>query len=514
MSGPYLMGLDVGGGGGRCLLLDVADGSVTRGFRAWSFPAAPAAGPGAVDADLGRIWHDLAAAAAEARESAGAPPEAIAGVAVTAMRLGAVVLDAAGATLYAAPNRDARAAPFGFAIAAQHGEALLRRTGRWPLPISAAARLRWLAESDPAAFERADSFLSLNDWVAFHLCGGRATDFSQAGESFLFGLEERAWDWEWIGRLELPRRIFPAVHAAGTQLGQARAEAAAELGVAPGTPVGVGGGDTQCGLLGVGADRADAAAIVAGTTAPIQLLLDRPLVDPDGRLWAGQHVVPGLWNLESNAGMVGESIDWLARLLAPGESDPVPTLLAEAERAPPGAAGCLSTFGAQLHDARSVSHAIGGLRLPRLALPDGAASRPHLARAVTEGVAHALRANLDGLRRLADPILEEVRLTGGLSRSADFAQLLADVLDLPVTVGRTAESSALGAALCAGVAAGLLPDLPTGVRLLAGAPRHHLPDPGRAGLYAEQHARWLRLREAESAAEAIAQESALAAASG
>ncbi len=506
MAERYLLGLDVGGGGGRCLVVACSSGALTTAFQAWSFPAAPGAGPGAVDADLEAIWRALAAAAATALSRAGARPGEVAGIAATAMRLGAAVLDEGGEPLYAAPNRDARAAAFGLEIAAEHGAGLLASTGRWPLQTSAAARLRWLAARDPAGFARARALLALNDWVAFRLCGERATDFSQAGETFLFDLAARAWAWEWIDRLGLPRRIFPEVRPAGERLGGLRAEAAQALGLAAGTPVAVGGGDTPCGLLGVAALHAGAAAAIAGTTAPVELVLDRFPGDPDGRLWAGLHVVPGLYTLESNAGLVGESLDWLAQLLHPGVEEPVAALLAEAEAAPAGARGFLSTFGARIHDGRVPFHPLGALLLPRFRVPDGAAARSHLARAVLEGVACALRANLEQLEGVAGGASGALRLGGGLSRSAFFAQLLADALGLPVEVPPAPEASALGAALCAGVGAGLFEDLAAGAAALVGKSRSFDPDPERARRYADLYAGWQRLRAAQEVPEAIARD--------
>jgi autoinducer 2 (AI-2) kinase len=502
----FLVGLDVGGGGGRCLVVACPGGAITTAFRPWSFPASPGAGPGAVDADLEAIWRALAAAAASALSRAGARPSEVAGIAATAMRLGAVVLGEGDAPLYAAPNRDARAAAHGHEIAAEHGAELLASTGRWPLQTSAAARLRWLAARDPAGFARASTLLALNDWVAFRLCGELATDFSQAGETFLFDLSAGTWAWDWIDRLGLPRRVFPELRPAGERLGGLRAEAAAALGLEPGTPVAVGGADTPCGLLGVAALHPGAAAAIAGTTAPIERVLDRPLRDPEGRLWAGLHVVPGRFTLESNAGLVGESLDWLAHLLHPGAEEPVAALFADAEAAPPGARGFLSTFGARIHDARVPFHPVGAFLLPRFRAPDGRAARGLLARAALEGVAYAFRANLEQLEGVAGAACGALRLGGGLSRSPFVAQLLADVAGLPVEVTPAPESSALGAAICAGLGAGLFEDLAEGARALVGKPRAFDPDPARARRYADLYAGWERLRAAQEGPESVARE--------
>ena len=109
----------------------------------------------------------------------------------------------------------------------------------------------------------------MSDWIGFQLCGVAAAEPSQAAESLLFELEQPRWAWDWIERLGLPRRLFPDVRAAGTRLGALTPAAAERLGLAAGIPVAVGGGDTQCGLLGAGVVTPGALGVIAGTSSPV-----------------------------------------------------------------------------------------------------------------------------------------------------------------------------------------------------------------------------------------------------
>src|SRR5262249_2140005 len=149
--------------------------------------------------------------------------------------------------------------------AAAHGEELQQRTGRWPHAIFPACRLAALARSTPDRFERIDRHLAISDWLAFALCGEHASDPTQAGESRVVGPEGRRFADARIERLGLPRALFPAVGESGTLLGKARAQAAEELGVAPGAVVGVGGADSQCALVGADALASGDWCLVAGT---------------------------------------------------------------------------------------------------------------------------------------------------------------------------------------------------------------------------------------------------------
>jgi len=501
MAGRFSMALDAGGGSGRCLLVNVEDGAITAAARSWTHPAAPGTGGMGSDLDLEQIWTRLAEAAREARERAGAAPEDVAGVATTSMRFGMVVVDAEDRPLYAGPNRDARAVVEAMRLAAEHGDALYTETGHWPTPISPAPRLLWLRDHDGAAWERARHYLALSAWLAFRLCGERAAERSQAGESLLFGLERGDWASEWIERLGLPRELFPELRLPGTVLGRVSAGAAEALGVRPGIPVAMGGADTQCGLLGSGVTEPGQAAVVAGTTAPLQLVTDGLHRDPKGRLWSGCHVVEGGFVLESNAGAVGDTLSAFGRLLFPEAAVPTARLLAEAAAAEPGAGGVSSSVGAEIFDARRMGLPMGAIHISPMTLPAGAEGRPRLARALVEGLAYGLRANLEQLVRCAGAEIPELHLGGGLARSPDLARILADVVGRPVVVATHPETTALGAAACAAAGAGLFATPDEAAKHLARGSHAVEPDHERAARYAELYAHWRDLRSAGEEAE-------------
>jgi autoinducer 2 (AI-2) kinase len=497
------MGLDLGGGGARCLLLDLAGGPPIVAVRSGA-----AFGPPAGDLDLDALFAHLAEAARAALTQAGGPE--VAGVAVTAVRFGSVVIDRDGRPLLAASNRDSRAALEAMSVAGEAGETLQRRTGHWPLAIGSAARLRVLGKQGRLAHARA--LLALNEWVAWRLSGELLCDRSQAGVSGLWNVAEGAWDEEALARYGVSAALLPPVRGAGARLGALRADAADAFGLRAGTPVAVGGGDTQCALLGMGVLAPGAAGAVCGTTLPLQQVVAEPRLDGAGRLWLEPHLVAGRFVLESNAGTAGEALDWLGRLLFAVERAGAARLLAAASEVAPGAGGLLSSFGAQVFDARSMTFPVGDLALSHLIGAPGE-SRTRVARAAAEGAAYGLRANLEQLRASAGPASQPLRIGGGMSRSRAWAQLLADVLGEPVEVAACAESSGLGAALCAGVGAGLWRDLDEAARTLPGPARVD-PRPEAAARYAELYPRWREWHAARRAGEPLAQAHALGALAG
>jgi autoinducer 2 (AI-2) kinase len=501
----YALGLDFGGGGVRAALLDLEARRVTSAERAFASAPDPSALAG-FQFDPRAAWQALCEAAAAARARAGAAPEEIGAVAAASMRHGSVVLDAAGEVLLAAPNRDAR----GFAAAKEwfwQGEALHQRSGKWPQPIHPAMRLLAFSRQQPDLFARAAAHLAISDWIACCASGERATDPTQAGESLVFDLATRRFADDLIEQLGLPRALFPRVLEPGTRLGTVRARAAAELGVAADAAVGVGGADTQLALLGAGALAPGAWCLVAGSTAPLQAVVTEPQVRP--RLWTSHAATSGRYVLESNAGSVGDGLEWLAGAIYADSRHPLLQFFDDAARARPGAGGLVSYAVGQVMDARALSLPLGSIALAPMPGPDAPSRRALLARAVLEGAAFAVLANAQQLADALGHGPAELVLTGGLSRSAAFAQCIADALDCEVQVPDEPGATALGAALCAAVAAGAFPDLESAAGACVRRSRRHAPDASGREVAREGYVVWEALRSSVEPARAAASTHAL-----
>ena len=497
MKGRYALGLDFGGGGVRAALLDVDGRRVTAAAR--PFASVPElAVPAGFCFDARAAWQAVCAAAADARERAGAKPDEIGAVAASSMRHGSVLLDAAGSVLLATPNRDARGFVPAAEWAAARGEEIQRRTGHWPHPIHAASRLRGIALQDPALFARVATHLAISDWLAFEACGERATDPTQAGETLVFDLATRRFDDALIAELGLSRTLFPRVAEPGSPIGSVRPAAASALGVARDAAVSVGAADTQCAQVGGDALAPGAWCLVAGSTAPLVVVASSPRVE--ARLWTSHAPVAPRFVLESNAGGVGESLEWLASALYAEHAHPLLHLLDAAARAKPGAGGVLSSAVGHVMDARALSLPLGTVTLAPIVGADGAERRALLARGVVEGAAFALRANVEQLAAALGARPSRCVAVGGLARSAAFTQILADVLGCEVVVPREHGATAFGAALCAAVGAGAFRDLESAARECVGVARRHEPDARASAICAESFSVWQALHAAHQPA--------------
>jgi len=500
MKKRYLMALDVGGGSGRCLLLDPDSGKVWTAQQSWTHPVAPGTNGLGFDLDTKDVFAKLRRAVRDALAAAGAAPGEVIGIAVTSMRNTTVVLDAAGGVLMATPNRDARALGEGAVLAMERGAEIHKITGHWPRPLFLGTRLLWMKNNAPGLFEKARTVLSVSDWVGSVLTGAVFAERSQAGETLLFSQKEREWAADLIGSLGLPVSLFPRMIEPGAPLGPLTKEAADILGLVPGIPVAAGGADTQCGLLGAGAIESGQVTVIAGTTMPIQLVIDVPIIDPEGRLWSGQHVVPGLFVLESNGLMTGDVIDWFSQIMYGGYNDPVAALYAEAADSVPGASGVYSTLGSALFDGRVLGIPVGNLSLSHMVTKDASRGRGAIARALLEGIAYSVRANIEQITAVSGKTVTEISVTGGMSRSVLWTGIISDVAGMPVRVPGTHEATALGAAILAGAGAGVFPDAASGARGVTRVVREHQPtgaSPKYQGLYAGWREAHTKRREAD-----------------
>lgn len=479
MGREFLVALDAGGGSGRCLLLEVGSGEIFTARREWSHPPAPDTMGLGYDLDLKIIWKKLGEACREALERSGASPVEIVGISTTSMRNTTVLLDREGEILLATPNQDARALAESLTLAGERGKEIHSLCGHWPSPLFTASRLLWLRNRYPEALDKAAAALSLSDWLTWRLGGEPVAELSQAGETLLLDLTACRWASDLISSLGLPERIFPPIVRSGTYLGSLSSEAASHLGLPKGIPVVSGGADTQCGLLGAGAVSPGDLAVIAGTTMPLQVVTSEAILDPEGKLWSGAHVIPGLFVLESNGLTAGYVLEWFAELLYCEHSLPLPSLLAEARSSRPGGSGVFSTLGTALFDARTISIPVGNLSLSHMITPSRREGRRHVSRAVLEGIAYSARANLEQIEEVLGGEVQNVLVAGGLSRSSLWTEILSDVLGRPLTVAATPEVSALGAAICAGVGARLFEDHVRGASNLDLPVRKHVPGPDR-----------------------------------
>lgn len=492
--GGLLAVLDIGTGSARFVLLnEFGEFVYFSSFKMEYFASEGLAGVG-FELDAEKLWRNLARMV---RES-GLAGEVV-GVGVTSQRYAAVFTDEEGRPLYAGPNLDARGVFVQHILMERFGRELHGITGHWPPLIFMPSRILWFKREKPDLYARFSKFLNLCDWVAFKFCGEFVTDFSNASETIMFDISKLEWSERVLRELEVSVDQLPRVVEAGTVIGEVTEEACRETGIPEGTPVVACGGDTQCAVLAAGGvDEGDVCA-VAGTTTPIQMVLSRPVVDTEARIWTSCHVLPGRWVLESNAGITGRLVEWFKSGLAEGEVrdaenrgvNPYEELFRMAEEAPLGAGGILASMGPQIMDYRE------GIRIfpstmafPPLIMVDKPTTKGEFFRALLENIAFAVRANCEQLREVSGIEVEELKVTGGLARSKFFLRLVSDVTGLPVRSPLEKQGSALGCAICVAKEVGLYGGFEEAVEGMVREGERVEPSPEKNKEYEALYSRW------------------------
>ncbi|HEX2702824.1 MAG TPA: xylulokinase [Solirubrobacteraceae bacterium] len=338
---------------------------------------------------------------------------------------------------------------------------LIALTGNRALTGFTAPKLLWLREHEPETYAQIHHVLLPKDYVRYRLTGELAIDAADASGTLLFDVGARRWSHEVCDALEVPLEWLPEAFES--------------------TVIG-GAGDQAAAALGVGIVRPGLVSVVLGTSGVVFAVLPAYAPDEQARVHVFCHAVPGTWHAMGVMLSAAGSLTWLRGVLGTAGYE---RLDAEAARWEPGVEGL--QFAPYLAGERtpyadaSARAAFTGLSLRH--------DRGALARATLEGVAYGLRDSLELLGALGVHA-QAGRISGGGSRSALWSRIVASVLGIPLERTESEEGSAFGAALLAGVRAGVFADLDEAVARCVRVSERIEPDPGWAASYDEGYARF------------------------
>jgi autoinducer 2 (AI-2) kinase len=492
------MAIDAGTGSCRAALFDEEGRQVAIAQREWSH--SPVSGvPGSQSFDTERNWRLIGECCHEVLAHPAVNGHEIVAVASTSMREGIVLYDVADQEIWACPNVDSRAGEeAGELVRSGVAQRIYDRAGDW-VSITAPARLRWLRRHEPALSDRVAHATMLSDWILFRLGGRYVTDPSIGSSSGMFDLARRAWCDEIIALCGFRPDVFPKVEEPGTVVARVTAKAAKETGLKRGTPVVVGGADTQLALVGIGMVESGRCTVVGGSFWQQTLVLDKPLIDPQARLRTLCHALPGHWMIEGIGFYSGLSMRWFRDAFCDQEiqqaamrgTDPYTVMEEHASGVPPGSNGVIGLFSNVMVAKHWVHASPGFIQIDTGGL--SGSGRNEFIRAIEESAAYVARGHLDVLEELSGRPIEEIVFTGGGAKGRLWPRILADVLGTTVHVPAVKESTSLGAALYAGVGAGLYDDLPAAARRVVRIERTVEPDPKAHGIYQELYQQWRKV---------------------
>jgi sugar (pentulose or hexulose) kinase len=495
----YLLGIDNGTTVTKAALFDLEGHEIAVGSQNVEVKHPE---PGWAEQSMGEIWQAVVQAIQECLGTAGIDPAEIAGISLSGHGGGVWLLDRNGQ-----PVRDAiiwldgRAKPYLDEWGADGRLDELYDASGWSLfpGIGACTLFPWLMEHEPASLDTAHVNLFSKDWIKYRLTGEMNADLTMAS---IAHMNYETGDYS-VRVLELSgisdyQHLLPSLIPAWETAGQVTKVAAEATGLREGTPVACGAWDGVCSTLGTGCNGVGEASSVIGTAGVHVVVSATPDLDPERNYSLMYHTVPGMYVKNALTMLAAGNLNWFEKEFCLAERQEAERLGGsvwdlvnqEVAAVPVGAGGVIYLPFLQGErapfvkpEARGVFFGLGDWH-----------KRGHLLRAIYEGVALSTRDNYECMQK-GSP-LETTYLTGGGSRSPVWSQILADCTGNAMKVPSGVELGAKGAAMNAGVAAGVFADHAEAVQRMVRVEREYTPDPELAERYDELYALYQELIQA------------------
>lgn len=420
----------------------------------------------------------------------GVSGHAVKGLALASQVDGVVPIDADGSALYPCIIwMDRRAIPQTESLRSPENETyFFNLTGLNLDATHVAPKIRWLAENEPRVYARAVHFLQPGSYMAFHLTGECAVDYSNASSTMLLDVRTKKWSRDMCARWDIDPQTIPPVGAAATVLGTLRPSLAAELGLSSETRVMIGSGDEHAACVGAGVLTPGIVGGIAGTSEPVCAASETLLFDETRLVESHCHADENLWLIENPGFVSGGNLRWYrdefgaVEVLAAQERGTTAYGLFDesAQKLAPGSDGLIflpCLMGAMTPTWNGAARGtFMGFTL--------AHTRAHFARSIMEGGAYGMRDNIERFAAMGMP-LRELRVMGGGARSDLWNQIKADVTGLPVAVPQVTESTALGAAMLALVGVGAYKSLAEASNHIVRLVKRFEPNPAAQARYQE-----------------------------
>ncbi len=455
----YLIGFDIGTTSTRCIIIESGGKLIASATK--EYPMATPK-PGWAEQDPDDWWRGVLSTIREVLKKSGIDPSDIAAVGLSGQMHGSVFLDKSGsvirpALLWCDQRTDSQCQKiydiFGY-------EGFIKLSYNKALTGFTAPKILWLREAEPENYKKLSQILLPKDYIRYKLSGTYATEVSDASGTVLMDIGARDWSNEIISGLSIDRDLLPGVYESTEVTAHISEEAAKLTGLTAGTPIVGGAGDQAGGAVGSGIVKKGLISDYLGTSGVVFAHSDEPVYDPQGRLHSFCHAVPGKWHLMGVTLAAAGSLKWYNDTFGPSKDmvgkfpglKDYGLLDKQAESAPPGSEGMiflpyLSGERTPYADpyARGVFFGLSYIH-----------GQDHFVRSIMEGVAFS---QLDCLELAREVGIDssKIILFGGGARSMLWRQIMADVFGLEIVTLNVEEGPSYGAAILAGVGAGIYP---------------------------------------------------------
>ncbi len=478
-----LLGLDLGTTGCKALLFDSDGTLLAKASREYAvdFPR-----PHWAEQDMETVWRLAQEAIREAIAAAGV--KGITAIGLSVHGEAVTPVDRAGHPLRPTIlGMDTRTSAQNDYLRKRFGsEALFQRTGMPIHTINTLPKLLWIRQNEPEIWKTTDKFLLVEDFLIHKLTGQAVISDCLASRTQLLGLAQGNWDEEILSDLGLDSSRLAQIRPSGAPAGTLKPELASDFRLIRPPLIVAGGHDQACGALGVGSTAPGIASVSSGTAEVVEVTLASPNVSQplyQGNISVYRHVVPGLFLAMTLNHSGGLSLRWLRDNFCEPQ-------MAQAAQTGADAYDLMSTGAPAEPTGLLVLPHFSGSGTPTLDTQSKAAilgltfahTRAHLAKAILEGLTYELRLNLD-LLQTGGVQVNVLRAIGGGAKSKLWLQLKADITGIPVVTPKITEAAGFGAALLAGVGAGVFLSAAEAANRFLQLTDTYAPNPARQAAY-------------------------------
>ena len=500
----YLMAIDAGTGSVRAVIFDTLGHQVSMAQKEWIHLEEEGV-PNSMSFDFEKNWVLTCEVIRESIKMANINADDILALSATSMREGIILYDKDGNELWGVANVDARAnkevkyLKENFKGIEEDFYTLSGQT----FALGAIPRIMWLKNNSPHIYEKVATISMIGDWILARLSGVIATDPSNGGTTGIFSLKKRDWQSDMNTKVGLKDDIFPPCHEVGSVLGNVGEEASKSTTLSIDTIVVTGGGDVQLGSIGLGMVEDGQVAILGGSFWQQIVNISSDITPPkDMAIRVNPHVVAGLSQAEGITFFSGLVMRWfrdafcdLEKLEAKDMGIDTYTLLEQkAKDVPVGSFGIMPIFSDSMKYGKWYHASPSFLNL---GIDSTLYNRASMFRSLEENASIVSSINLEKIAKFSGIKIDEIVFAGGASKGELWSQILADVTGCRIKIPIVTEATALGAAMSAGVGAGVYSSLKQASKELVKWGKTYEPNMQNKKLYDEIKIKWQKAYEVQ-----------------
>lgn len=490
----YLMAIDAGTGSVRAVIFDTKGNQISMSQSEWTHIEEEGV-PHSMSFDCTNNWELVLGCIEESISKANIDPKDILSVSSTSMREGIVLYDNDGVEIFAVANVDARASKEVQYLKEQFDgveEQFYAQSGQ-TFALGAIPRIMWLKNNKPELYNHVEHISMISDWILYKLSGIIASEPSNAGTAGVFSLENRDWVSDMAQKVGIKDDIFPEVYETGEVIGTVTNPFCA---LDSSTLVVMGGGDVQLGSAGLGVVENGDVAILGGSFWQQVVNMPSSTVPPqDMSIRVNPHVIPSLSQAEGITFFSGLVMRWFRDAFCDMEKleakqrgiDVYEVLEEKASNVPVGSYGIIPIFSDSMKYGKWYHAAPSFLNL---SIDPTICNKASMFRSLQENACIVSDINLKKIEAFSGIKTEQIVFAGGASKGKLWCQILADVTGCIVKIPNVTEATALGAAMAAGVGAGIYKDLKSAAQELISWDKVYTPNIPNHELYKSVKETW------------------------